>query len=501
MYDLIVIGGGINGCGIARDAAGRSLSVCLVEKNDLASGTSSYSTKLIHGGLRYLETYDFNLVKESLREREILQKIAPHIVYPSEFRMPLLGSKRSKLILRLGLKLYDYLAGEGALPKSSYTDADSIFSRNPVLKDGMDGLFSYSDCITKDTRMVVENAISAAEHGAKIFSYTSCEDVKPEHDHWKVTVKSKFPEETVREIRAKMVINATGPWVGNESSEVFQKRYSSDHSVSLVKGSHLVTSRLYDGDHSYILQNDDGRIVFICPFENNYSLIGTTEVPYNGDPSDAKTDVDEKYYLLETVNRYLVKKLNLSHIIWEFSGIRALAGDANNVSKISRESIIDWRQYGDIWWCNIIGGKLTSYRLLAERLVNQIVDKLKIGSIPWTSDIPLPGGKPINYEAYLQRYYWVPEKILERWLDTYGFRTGLLLSNCSKLSDLGKAIAPGIYGRELNYVCGHEMVRSVDDFLFRRSKLFLSYNHNQQKAISNYIKEYCAQHHELNLVK
>lgn len=489
-YDLVVIGGGINGCGIARDAAGRGLSVYLVEENDFASGTSGWSSKLIHGGLRYLEQYDFNLVRESLHERDVMLKIAPHIVGLSEFRMPWVTSGRSRWLVRLGIKLYDWLSCSTLVPKGGYIQGPVVNTQNPILKKQYQDLFYYGDCITKDTRLVIENAISAVNKGAILKNYTACTDVEHIHDGWRLKLHTRLPKEEEYEITAKMVINAAGPWIGNNKSYEFQTKFAQNYPLTMVKGSHIVVAKLYEGSHSYVLPHADGRIVFICPFENDYSLIGTTEEKFSEIPNKAQINEDERYYLLDTVNSFFEKELNINHIIWDFSGVRALAGGGKNVSHISRESIVDWQSYSDVWWCNIIGGKLTSYRKHAEKVVDQIAEKLQISAVPWTAEALLPGGDISSYKEMRQRYYWVPEKILKRWFENYGSRIGIMLQSCSQLSDLGKFIVPEMYERELRYACGHEMVRCGEDFLMRRSKLFLNYNHVQQNSIDRYINGY-----------
>jgi len=419
-FDLVVVGGGINGAGIARDAAGRGLSVLLVERDDLASHTSSWSSKLIHGGLRYLEYYEFRLVREALIEREVLLHAAPHIIWPLTFVLPHSPEQRPAWLVRLGLFLYDHLGGRKVLPGSSGVDLAAPGPYGDPLQDWVTKGFTYSDCWVMDSRLVVLNAKDAEEHGAEVLTRTECVEARREGDHWAVRVRDTRTGEE-RRVKAKGLVNAAGPWVSSFlkdglGQDIARKR------VRLVKGSHIVVPKLHDGTHPYILQNIDKRIVFVIPYEDAYSLIGTTDVEYEGDPKAPAISPEEVDYLCSVVNRYFERQVTPADIVWSYAGVRPLFDDASgDASAVTRDYVFDLDGGdGKPPLLSIFGGKLTTYRKLAEHAMARLAPLLGCKAGAWTADAVLPGGDlpDADFERFLEAFQgehpWLPSPLARR---------------------------------------------------------------------------------------
>jgi len=476
IVDLMIVGGGINGTGIARDAAGRGLKVVLCEQDDLANHTSSASTKLIHGGLRYLEYYEFRLVREALIEREVLLNAAPHIIWPLRFILPHSPEQRPAWLIRLGLFLYDHLGGRKKLPGSSSLDMEVDPAAVP-LKPGVTTAFSYADCWVEDARLVVLNAKDAAERGAEILTRTRCTEAKRMNGLWQVTLASNRGA-PVRKITARALINAAGPWVSSFIKDRLQQQ--SDSSVRLVKGSHIVVTKLFDHENPYIFQNADGRIVFAIPYERDYTLIGTTDQEYRGDPSDIQIDDDEIDYLLTSVNRYL-KKVSREQIVWTYAGARPLYDDAEgSASAVTRDYVFDLdAPQDDAPLLSIFGGKLTTYRKLAEHAMEKLQPVMGFKGRPWTAGKALPGGDIENgdFEAFLnhvqKKWNWLSPHLARRYARAYGARIEQLIGAANGLGELGEHLGDDLYEAEVGYLMREEWALTEEDILWRRSKLGL----------------------------
>lgn len=475
-YDIVVIGGGINGTGIARDAAGRGHSVLLVERDDLASATSSASTKLIHGGLRYLEHYEFRLVREALIEREVLLRAAPHIIWPLTFVLPHHKGLRPQWMLRLGLFLYDHLGGRKILPATRRVDL-RVESEGQALKDEFTTGFAYSDCWVEDSRLVVLNAMDAAEHGARVETRIACTGLARQDGLWTVTLQRSGGGTEV--VRARSVVNAAGPWV----TEMLDKAEGVDRKAGLrlVKGSHIVVPRVFEGDHAYILQNADGRIAFAIPYEGRFTLIGTTDIPFDGDPAQVAIADDEVDYLLDLINQYLARPLGKDDVVWSYSGVRPLYDDKNgNASAVTRDYVFDLDDGGDAApMLSIFGGKITTYRKLAEHALAKLEACIGRKGKAWTGRAALPGGDipGADFDSFLARcraeYPWAPEPLMTRWARAYGTRIADLIGDAEGTGDLGRQVAPGLFEAELAYLVKSEWARTAEDVLWRRSKLGL----------------------------
>ncbi|MBP3126936.1 glycerol-3-phosphate dehydrogenase [Thalassospira sp. ER-Se-21-Dark] len=490
-YDLLVVGGGINGAGIARDAAGRGLSVLLVEQRDLASATSSSSTKLIHGGLRYLEHYEFRLVREALQEREVLLAAAPHIIWPLTFVLPHHRGLRPKWMLRAGLFLYDHLAKRKRLPGSRSVSFNGTPEGQP-LKSDFAGGFSYSDCWVDDARLVVLNAQDAQARGADIRTRTRCASLVRHHDHWNAELIG--PDGAPQSVSAKSVVNAAGPWVTEmvENAELGKKAAG----LRLVKGSHIVVPRIHDHDHCYIFQNGDGRIAFAIPYQQDYTLIGTTDVAYNCDPAQVKISDQETDYLLDLVNGYLAKPLSRSDVVWDYSGVRPLYDDKNdNASAVTRDYVFDL-DTGDSGSAapilSIYGGKITTYRKLAEHAMQRLSPVLGNDAKDWTANSVLPGGDipDGDFDAFLAKaketYDWLPSALLYRLVRSYGTAIRKIIGTATSLGDLGTEVAPNLYEAELHYLMANEWACRAEDVLWRRTKLGLGMQPGQVDAIEKW---------------
>ena len=489
LVDLLVIGGGINGVGIARDAAGRGLSVELVEKDDLASHTSSASTKLVHGGLRYLEHYEFRLVAESLREREVLLANAPHIIWPLRFILPHETTMRPKWMLRLGLALYDRLGGQGRLPKSRGLDL-TVAPHRYILRDHLRAGFEYSDCWVEDSRLVVLSAMDARARGARISTRTRCMDLVRHEDHWRAQVACGSDTRT---ILARAIVNATGPWVDSVARLALGE--GTPAHLRLVKGSHIVVPRAYPGEHAYIFQQDDGRIVFAIPYERDFTLIGTTDVLYDGDLDQVEISAEERQYLRRAATRYLRSGVTEEDITHSFAGVRPLYEDkAASNSTVTRDYAFETEAQGGAPILSVYGGKITTYRKLAEHALERLAPHLNVPGEPWTKNAPLPGGDmaDADFARFLweasERYDWLPPETLLRLCRAYGARIAVLLGDAARLDDMGRHFGGDLYAREAEYLIEHEFARTAKDILWRRSKLGLHLSAEAQDALKRWLK-------------
>lgn len=472
-FDLLVIGGGINGAGIARDAAGRGLTVLLAEKDDLAAHTSSASTKLVHGGLRYLEQFEFRLVAEALREREVLLKAAPHIIWPLRFVMPHRPGMRPRWLLRLGLALYDRIDGRGSLPRSGRIDLSRPPHRGILHEDIVSG-FEYSDCWVEDSRLVVVNAVDAAARGAVIATRTECVGLTRRADCWDARLRTARGERTVT---ARAVVNAAGPWV-DAIARLALGQGTPAH-LRLVKGSHIIVRRAYAGEHAYLFQQPDRRIVFAIPFERDYTLIGTTDVGFEGSPDTVEASVEEADYLRAAASRYFRSPVAPDEIVRTYAGVRPLYEDrARTNSEVTRDYVFELDHGGGAPILSVYGGKITTYRKLAEHALARLGKVMPMGGA-WTRDVPLPGGDMAegDFARFLwhtsERFVWVPPETLLRLCRAYGTRIDLVLEGASSLAELGRHFGGDLYEAELRYLAAHEYARSADDVLWRRSRLGL----------------------------
>lgn len=480
--DVLVVGGGINGAGIARDAAGRGLSVLLCEKDDLAAHTSSASTKLIHGGLRYLEYYEFGLVRKALVEREVLLRSAPHIMWPLRFVMPHARGQRPAWLIRAGLFLYDMLAKREILPASHGIDLTRHAAGQPLKPQFKRG-FVYSDGWVDDARLVVLNAIDAAGHGATILTRTRCTALARAGERWQATLLQGDGRELA--VRARSVVNAAGPWTAEflrQAAPAAPHRH-----LRLIKGSHIVVKRLFEHDHAYIFQHPDGRIVFAIPYEHDFTLIGTTDLDYHGDSGKVAIEDEEIRYLCELSSYYFSKPVTPADVVWTYAGVRPLVEDASADAKaVTRDYRFELDQEGAPL-LSVFGGKITTFRKLAEEALDLLAPLLGKTLPAWTANACLPGGDvygavPQNravrefgqFVQGLQREYpWLPAPLVARYARAYGTRIHLLLDGRADVAAMGEEIAAGLYGAEVEYLRRHEWAVSAADILWRRSKLGL----------------------------
>ncbi|MFZ0498457.1 MAG: glycerol-3-phosphate dehydrogenase [Steroidobacteraceae bacterium] len=472
-YDLLVVGGGINGAGIARDAAGRGLSVLLCEQDDLAAHTSSASTKLIHGGLRYLEHLQIALVRKALVEREILLASAPHLMRPLRFVLPHDAHQRPAWMISAGLFLYDHLARRRRLPGSARIDLRRHVAGAALKTQYVQG-FVYSDGWTDDARLVVLNAIDARNRGASILTRTRCEKLEAARGQWVATLASPSGSQT---ISARAVVNATGPWVSRFAREAAP--VSVCHSVRLVKGSHIVVPRLYAHRFAYLFQNDDHRIVFAIPYEREFTLIGTTDVEYTGDPAAVRIDADEVDYLCAAVSRYFAKPVRPDDVVWSYSGVRPLLDDdAADPASVTRDYALELDQH-PAPILNVFGGKITTYRKLSESAVDILARELGSRASAWTAHALLPGGDLPGgtYARFLRSlehtHPWLPATLRRRYAHAYGTRVTHILGGAHSVADLGDELMPQLYEREADYLCREEMAQTAEDILWRRTRLGL----------------------------
>ena len=487
--DLLVIGGGINGVGIARDAAGRGISVLLCEKDDLAAHTSSASTKLIHGGLRYLEHYAFGLVRKALQEREVLLRLAPHIARPLRFVVPHDASLRPMWMIRAGLFMYDHLARRNRLKASEALDLRVHETGVPLKRDYRAG-FAYSDLWVEDARLVVLNVIDAAERGATIMTRTSCDSLERGAENWLARLVGA--DGVLTEVSARVVVNAAGPWVSSfleRSTPVRSKR-----AVRLIKGSHIVVRKLYDHAYAYLFQNPDGRIIFTIPFEDDFTLIGTTDLEYLGDPQKIEIDQAEIEYLCAMANRFLAGSITPQDVVWSYAGVRPLLEDeSSDASAVTRDYTLDLDD-SQAPILSVFGGKLTTFRKLGEEALAIVAPLLGKSPRPWTATAPLPGGDLPDGDLerfcaqFAQRFPWVPEATARRWCRSYGTRAGQLIGAATTLAELGEEPLPGLYAREIDYLIEHEWARTAEDILWRRTRLGLHLPSGAQAALDDWLK-------------
>jgi glycerol-3-phosphate dehydrogenase len=488
IVDLLVVGGGINGAGIARDAAGRGFSVLLVERGDLAGATSSASSKLIHGGLRYLEFGEFRLVREALAEREVLMRLAPHLIHPAEFVLPHDRSLRPRWMLRLGLLLYDHLGGRERLPPSRRIDPRGDGLGAPLRPD-IAAAFVYADCQVDDARLVIANTRDAARRGASVLRGAEFVSARRAGAAWRAELR--MPDGTRSEVEARALVNAGGPW----AMEI-ARRAGVEHgraALRLVKGSHIVVPRLYGGAHAYMLQNDDRRIVFVLPFEQDFTLIGTTEAPFGGDPAQVAGTDAEVAYLCRAVSRWFAQPVLPAAVCWRYAGVRPLYEDhAENASAVTRDYVL--LRDGDppaAPMLSVLGGKITTYRRLAEHALERL--GLAGTSGAWTAGAPLPGGALVGGSvetaaAVLRTAYpWLDAVVSDRLIRRYGDEAAVVLGDARRAEDLGHAFGAGLSAREVDWLRREEWAESADDILWRRTKLGLRFDAAGRARLEEYL--------------
>ena len=492
-FDLLIIGGGINGAGIARDAAGRGYRVQLVAQSDLAAFTSSASTKLIHGGLRYLEYGEFRLVREALIERERLLAIAPHIIWPLRFVLPHAQGLRPRWQIRLGLFAYDHIAGRKRLAPSASLRFDGS-GLGAGLQSKLTRGFVYSDCWVEDSRLVILNAMDAAARGASILTRTRLRTALAQGDHWAAELEDVLTgERTIT--RARAIVNAAGPWVGQVLQQSLGLR-SRKH-VRLIKGSHIVVPRLYEGDHAYLLQNPDRRVVFAIPYERKFTLIGTTDVPIEGEPGPAVISAPEIAYLCESVNRYLQHVISAADIVWSYAGVRPLYDDESaSAAAVTRDYELEVEQQEQRpGVLSVFGGKITTYRRLAEHVLEKVQPLIGARGDSWTAKVALPGGafRNASFAAFLlearQRWPFLPSVLVTRLARAYGTRMEKIVNDARALSDLGEDFGAGLTRAEVDYLRKNEWARTAEDILWRRSKLGLHVPPETPARLREYLGE------------
>jgi glycerol-3-phosphate dehydrogenase len=494
IFDLAVIGGGVNGCGIARDAAGRGNSVFLCEMNDLASGTSSWSTKLVHGGLRYLEYYEFRLVREALIEREILWQIAPHIIRPLRFVLPHHAGLRPAWLLRLGLFLYDHIGGRHLLPPTRSVDLSSDEVGQPLIKGRYSKGFEYSDCFVDDARLVVLTARDAADRGAVIRVRTRATEIRQADGVWQITVENSISRERST-IRARVLVNAGGPWVEEVLSS--GAGVNARAKVRLVQGSHIVVRKLYEHDRAYMFQNSDGRIVFVIPYQDDFTLIGTTDRDYHGDPSKVSATSAEIEYLCDSVSEYLAKPVKPEDVVWTYAGVRPLYDDgASEAKAATRDYVFELDTPGGVPLLSIYGGKITTYRRLAEEALERLAPYLRSAKARegWTAKSPLPGGDmDVSAAAaltaeLLRGYPFLTPAHAGRLARAYGTRASKLLGSAKSMADLGQCFGATLTEAEVRYLMSVEWACTAEDIVWRRSKLGLRMTKAEIADVDAYLR-------------
>lgn len=489
-YDLVVVGGGVNGTGVAADASGRGLKVLLCEMGDLAHATSSNSSKLIHGGLRYLEHYEFRLVREALKEREVLLNNAPHIMSPLRFQLPHQPHLRPALLIRMGLFLYDHLSKRVSLPASK----SITFEANKPLIPSITKGFEYSDGWVDDARLVVLNALAAQAKGAEIQTRTKCVAAVRKDNLWQVQLKNILTGD-ISTIQTKAIVNAAGPWV----SELFGTAIDlkSPQAVRLVRGSHIIVPKIHDGDQAFILQNADDRIVFVIPYEQDFSLIGTTDIEHQGDAASVSITDSEVDYLIEITNEYFTEKISKDDVVHTFSGVRPLLDDgSDSAQSVTRDYTFETdAPKGKAPLLSIFGGKITTYRKLAESATDEICRFFPGAGGSWTKLQPLPGGDFDSREQLLAelklKYQWLTSPQLERYIRLYGTRTSLVLGDAQNVDDLGRHFGDNLYAKEIDYLQREEWAITIEDILWRRTKTGLRLSTDQIQALDDYLTRAC----------
>jgi len=491
--DLLVIGGGVNGAGIARDAVGRGLSVVLCEKGDLAEGTSSRSGKLVHGGLRYLEYYEFGLVREALIEREVLLETAPHIIWPMRFVLPHSPEQRPAWMLWLGLFLYDHLGGRKRLPGCRRINLRAA-PEGHIIRDEFGLAFEYSDCWVDDARLVVLNALDARQRGATVLTRTTAKSARRVDGLWEIELgENGNAAGTSYRLRARAIVNAAGPWVENVIGQV--ARLNSRRRVRLVKGSHIVVKKFWDGPQAYLFQNDDKRVIFVNPYENDLCLIGTTDMAYAGAAEDVVIDDAEIDYLLAAVNRYVTHELKRADVQYAYSGVRPLYDDnAANPSAVTRDYVFDTDGGAGLApLLSVFGGKITTYRKLAEHAMAELAGVFPRMGGAWTARIPLPGGDlpDSDFSRFLatirQRHSWLPAPLAQHYARLYGTRIDAVLGSAGSLADLGRHFGGLLYEREARYLREIEWAQTADDILLRRTKHGLHLHRAARDDFANWL--------------
>ncbi len=494
-YDIAIIGGGINGCGIARDAAGRGLSVYLCEMNDLGSGTSSWSTKLVHGGLRYLEYYEFRLVREALTEREVLWKLAPHIIRPLRFVLPHHAGLRPAWLLRLGLFLYDHIGGRKLLPATRTLDLATDPTGAPLKQGLFSKGFEYSDCRVDDVRLVIANAQDASARGAMINTRTRAIKASREGEQWRVVTENTTTGETAS-IRARCLVNAAGPWVDEVLTQRFGIRAGAH--VRLVQGSHIVVAKLYDHDRAYIFQNADGRIIFAIPYEGDFTLIGTTDKDVHGDPAKIAASQEEIDYLCAAVSEYFARPVTSADIVWTFAGVRPLYDDgASEAKSATRDYVFELDgEAGAAPLLSVFGGKITTYRRLAEAALDKLAPHLGASALrEWTATGTLPGGDlavdglDALAGSLRKAAPFLDPSHATRLARTYGTRASQILGQAKAGADLGRAFGATLTEAEVRYLVRHEWAQTADDIVWRRTKLGLRMSRAEIDALDDWLKE------------
>jgi glycerol-3-phosphate dehydrogenase len=477
--DLLVVGGGINGAGIARDAAGRGLSVLVCDQDDLAARTSSASTGLIHGGLRYLERFELGLVRKALHEREVLLRAAPHIVRPLRFVLPHDPRLRSAWLIRAGLFLYDRLGRRERLAGSRGIDLRRSALGAPLRPEFRTG-FVYSDARVDDARLVVLNALDAAERGATVLPRTRLVSAERRADHWQATLQAAEPAPgAVRRVHARVLVNAAGPWAARLLREALG--IAPHHNLLMAKGSHIVVPRMFGHDHAYVLQHPDRRVGFAIPYERDYTLVGTTDVAFDGDPARAAISSEETAYLCDMANRWFARPISPVDVVWSYAGVRPLLEQsAPDLSAVSRDYALELDAPAEgAPVLSVFGGKLTTYRRLAEEALDLLRRHLRGARPAWTARATLPGGDMADagFDAFVaelaRRYPWLPRELRERYARAYGTRVSRLLDGARALADLGRDLGGGLYEAEVDYLVKYEWARTPEDVLWRRSKLGL----------------------------
>ncbi|MBN9603452.1 MAG: glycerol-3-phosphate dehydrogenase [Afipia felis] len=491
IYDIAIVGGGVNGCGIARDAAGRGYSVYLCEMNDLASGTSSWSSKLIHGGLRYLEFYEFRLVREALIEREVLWGIAPHIIAPMRFVLPHHDGLRPGWLLRIGLFIYDHLGGRRRLPpvRTLNLRRDAAGEPlKPVFKTG----FEYSDCTVDDARLVILNALDAVERGATVRPRTQAVAAKRGEDGVWELVTEGAATKACSTIRARILVNAGGPWV----QEILTQRAGVEAKahLRLVQGSHIVVPRLYAHDRAYTFQHGDGRVIFVIPYQDDFTLIGTTDRDYEGDPSKVRATQEEIDYLCASASEYLATSVKPSDVVWSYSGVRPLYDDhASEARTATRDYVFELDVPDGLPVLSVFGGKITTYRKLAEHALEKLAPYLRSGGAPWTGAAALPGGDfaagdlDALVEQLLRDYPFLPKRHALRLVRAYGTHARRLLGRAASLAELGRDFGQTLTEREVRYLMAHEFAQTAEDVVWRRSKLGLRLTKQQVAELDEWM--------------
>ncbi|KXF82694.1 glycerol-3-phosphate dehydrogenase [Enterovibrio coralii] len=489
VFDVLVVGGGINGAGIAADAAGRGLKVGLYEAADFASATSSASSKLIHGGLRYLEHYEFRLVSEALAEREVLLRKAPYLAWPMRFRLPHRPHLRPAWMIRAGLFLYDHLSSRTTLPGSK----GIRFGESSVLKPEIKQGFEYSDCWVDDARLVILNVMDAAERGAEVRNRCKVVSAERKEGLWEIEVLDEVTQTRFTR-KGKALVNAAGPWVKQFFDESTTE--TSPRNIRLIKGSHIVVPRVHNESSSYILQNEDGRIVFVLPYLDRFSLIGTTDVEYNGDPRNVGIEDKEIAYVLDVYNQHFKKPLTKDDVVWTYSGVRPLCDDeSDSPQAITRDYTLELEaSEGKAPILSVFGGKLTTYRKLAQAAVNQLAPFFPDSTGEWTATQVLPGGEDISSfteieDALRQLHPWMEPFMVNRLATTYGSRVWVWLGDTSDKQDLGQQFGAGLSQREIDYLTTAEYAQTAEDVLWRRTKLGLYLTEEEREKVADYMAQ------------